>query len=159
MRILQISLGTGLRATEAFVDSRLQKHLFREMRAHDGYVKDGRELKWYEVLGRYTLKGEKGDDEDEGEGGMKTRGQGKKGKQKEQEKDQGEKKNKKMMAPEKPRLPTKLNPLHLIMYGMLCLSAKSYQSAICAFPLRIIPALLTNPFDRLPSARLRLSQR
>ncbi|RDB18196.1 Transcription factor tau subunit sfc4 [Hypsizygus marmoreus] len=117
-RILIAVLSSGLRPTDAFITSTLQKHLFREMKLADTAVKNPEVLRWNPLNKRYaptaTVKagdaGEPGDeDADDVEPGTPA-------------------------SPEKdtPRteIPTKNNPIIVAIYGQICIAAKSYQSAI-----------------------------
>ncbi|KAH7882558.1 hypothetical protein F5I97DRAFT_1906074 [Phlebopus sp. FC_14] len=119
-RILMSSLASGLRATDSFISSTLQKHMLRELRLSDGAVKTPELLKWNNSSRRYhliTAKATDDDDtakvadalEDEGEGA-----------------DDADPTSIKKSI----RLPTKNNPMPVTLYGQLCLAAKSYQSAI-----------------------------
>ncbi|KAI0372638.1 TPR-like protein [Pilatotrama ljubarskyi] len=113
IRILISSLGSGLRATDAFLVSTLSKHLLRETRLADAAVKDPESLRYNTAQRRYGLVGTsgKGDADDVPE-----------------EDDEVE-------APaitelERAKLPTKPNPLNVAVYGQILLAAKSYQSAL-----------------------------
>ncbi|KAI5998108.1 hypothetical protein EDD15DRAFT_2243627 [Pisolithus albus] len=119
-RILMSSLSGGLRATDSFISSTLQKHLFRELRLSDAVVRTPELLKWNSSSRRYNLSSTKTGEDDDG-----TRG----GDALDEEVDDigdadpsGDKRQ--------PRLPTKNNPMPVTIYGQLCLAAKSYQSAI-----------------------------
>ena len=106
-RILLSALASGLMSVDAFIDSRLQKHLSREVRLIDAVVK-GKDVRWNPHLRRYHLTGaDEGtkDDADEGEGTSVE-----------------------LSTPDKP---TKNNPIMVCIYGQLCVAARSYQSGIC----------------------------
>lgn len=113
-------LSSGLRPTDAFIMSTLQKHLFREMKLADISVKNPEVLKWNPLNKRYAATaqvkaGEDQDDDDDAEdvgGGVA-------------ETDNTSDKSK------LPEIPTKQNPILVAMYGQICIAAKSYQSAIC----------------------------
>ena len=128
-RILLASLSSGLRATDAFITSTLQKHLFREMKMADVAVKNPELLRWNPVNKRYALAtqgkssstggggGRGGDEEDAGEddvddvvvGTGSTSGE----------------------VAGAPKIPTQHNPIIVTIYGQICIAARSYQSAIC----------------------------
>lgn len=128
LRILIASLASGLRNTDAFITSTLQKYLFREMKLFDVAVKNPGNLRWNPVNKRYTLKG--GSSKDVGEGG-----EGDDDGEEEEEEGGNEDENANVIVNEPsdstPALPTKENPLIVTIYGQICIAAKSYQSAIC----------------------------
>lgn len=109
------ALSSGLRPTDAFITSTLQKHLFREMKLADTAVKNPEVLRWNPLNKRYaptaqakvTEPGE-GDDDDDVDPSTTAE------------------KDTKMIE-----IPTKQNPLLVAIYGQICIAAKSYQSAIC----------------------------
>ena len=115
-RILIAVLSSGLRPTDAFITSTLQKHLFREMKLADVAVRTPEVLKWNALNKRYaatgTVKSEPGDgaddDADDAEPVAPT-----------------DKDNPVL------EIPTKYNPIIVAIYGQICIAAKSYQSAIC----------------------------
>jgi len=115
LRILTASLASGLRNTDAFITSTLQKHLFREMKLSDMAVKNPGNLRWNPLNKRYALKGGTGKDVEEEED--------------EEEVINTEASESKTTAT--PRLPTKEDPMIVTIYGQICIAAKSYQSAIC----------------------------
>ncbi|KAM6492840.1 TPR-like protein [Amanita muscaria] len=128
-RILLASLSSGLQATDAFISSTLQKHLFREMKTVDAAVKTPELLKWNPTNKRYALmtQGKSssnavsgvGDDEDAGdidENDMVVDTVSTVGESQE--------------ITGRPRIPTKHNPIIVTIYGQICIAAKSYQSAI-----------------------------
>jgi len=135
-RILIACLSSGLRPTDAFITSTLQKHLFREMKLADLAVKNPAGLRWNPLTRRYTVgvagggKGEPGDEEEDemdvdlgnGVDVGAGAGGGEKGKDKEKDKEGKQ-------APLE--IPTKHNPILVAIYGQVCIAAKSYQSAIC----------------------------
>lgn len=113
LRVLLASLGSGLRATDAFLASTLSKHLLREIKLADAALKKPDAVRWNNTLRRYGLgsgKSGDGDDVDE-EDDVPREGS--------------------TVPAEKASLPTKGNPVHVAVYGQICLAAKSYQSALC----------------------------
>ncbi|KAF8636092.1 hypothetical protein AX17_003797 [Amanita inopinata Kibby_2008] len=128
LRILLASLSSGLHATDAFITSTLQKHLFREMKLADTAVKNPEALKWNPVNKRYAsaVQGKPsdvaseagGDEDDAGEDGGDTvlTAGGSGGHLRE--------------AAGDAKIPTKHNPVIVAIYGQICIAAKSYQSAI-----------------------------
>ncbi|KAF9526180.1 hypothetical protein CPB83DRAFT_896331 [Crepidotus variabilis] len=121
LRILLASLASGLKNTDSFITSTLQKHLFREMKMSDLAVKNPAALRWNNVTKRYAAeatsgtakkgksKGEDSDEEEEEDGADTVQGSG---------------------SANGPPLPTKPNPIIVAIYGQVCIAAKSYQSAI-----------------------------
>ncbi|PFH45985.1 hypothetical protein AMATHDRAFT_8403 [Amanita thiersii Skay4041] len=144
LRILLACLSSGLRATDAFITSTLQKHLFREMKMADAAVTKPEMLRWNPVNKRYaygnqgksvsgsggvgaaSAGGDVGDDDDVGDdvdeialvlaGGSSGTGAGASVETQE--------------AAGDIKLPTKQNPIIVTIYGQICIAAKSYQSAI-----------------------------
>jgi general transcription factor 3C polypeptide 3 (transcription factor C subunit 4) len=130
------SISSGLRPTDAFITSTLQKHLFREMKLADAAVKAPESLRWNTLNKRYahsggsgaSAKGDDGDvgDDDEGDGdgdGVPSTEQA-----------AAEKSHHASTSvTEKSPIPTKHNPVIVAIYGQICIAAKSYQSAICAY--------------------------
>lgn len=110
--------GGGLHATDSLITSTLQKHIFREVKIWDMGANNPDALRYVAGLKRWAINtgtaktaeedGEDVADEVKGPGGEMVR---------------------------KPDLPTsgKGNPLLVALYGQICISAKSYQSAICEF--------------------------
>jgi general transcription factor 3C polypeptide 3 (transcription factor C subunit 4) len=126
-RILLAALSSGLRSTDAFITSTLQKHLFREMKLADTAVRTPEVLKWNALNKRYAptsqVKAEPGaegeDDADDIDAGAGAVGA---------EKDSsGPGSGAEAMT----EIPTKNNPIIVAIYGQICIAAKSYQSAIC----------------------------
>ncbi|PPQ68724.1 hypothetical protein CVT26_003630 [Gymnopilus dilepis] len=119
LRILMASLASGLRNTDAFITSTLQKHLFREMKLSDTAVKNPEVLKWNPLNKRYAPTGQggkatadadaEGDDDEEADAPSVS----------------GEPSNAGM-----PEIPKEQNPVIITIYGQICIAAKSYQSAI-----------------------------
>lgn len=132
-RILMASLAPGLRSTDAFISSTLQKHMFRDIKLADVALKvnneegggggGGQLIRWNASIRRWapavplsTAKKEQEEpdlDEDEEEDGVGGGGGG----------------GSKPAAPS--ALPTKANPILTAIYGQICVAAKSYQSALC----------------------------
>jgi len=108
-RLLLASLASGLLSVDAFIDSRLQKHLNREVKLSDAVAK-GQEVRWNSHNRRYNLVGAAAEKDDP----------------EEQEEVAGE-------SSALPIKPTKYNPVMVCIYGQLCIAAKSYQSGICKF--------------------------
>jgi general transcription factor 3C polypeptide 3 (transcription factor C subunit 4) len=108
-------LASGYRATDAFIASTLQKHLFREMRLYDTAAHNKDALKWGTIPRRWGMN--KSGEADEGADDEPT-----------PEGTEGDERN------PAPQLPTKDNPAIFALYGHICLAGKSYQSAICACP-------------------------
>ncbi|KIJ64224.1 hypothetical protein HYDPIDRAFT_175610 [Hydnomerulius pinastri MD-312] len=120
-RVLVSSLASGLRPTDSFISSTLQKHLLRELRLSVGGIKTPELLKWNNNSQRYHLITAKdADDDDIAKGADALEEDGDEGG------DGVEPANDKKPL----RLPTKNNPMPVALYGQLCLAAKSYQSAI-----------------------------
>ncbi|KII83764.1 hypothetical protein PLICRDRAFT_118961 [Plicaturopsis crispa FD-325 SS-3] len=119
LRILLASLASGLRQTDAFIASTLQKHLLRETKLIDMAVKDKDQLKWNGPNKRYVLATGgpgKADDDDDGDA-----------------EDDDESKSAVPEEQDRPKMhdtPTKNNPIIVALYGQICAAAKSYQSAI-----------------------------
>lgn len=111
LRMLCACLASGYRATDAFIASTLQKHLFREMRLYDTAAHNKDALKWNAIPRRWGMNksGEADEvvDEEPNPEGV-----------------DGDEKN------PVPPIPTKDNPAIFALYGHICLAGKSYQSAI-----------------------------
>ncbi|KAG6897632.1 hypothetical protein C0992_012861 [Termitomyces sp. T32_za158] len=113
-RILLAALSSGLRPTDAFITSTLQKHMFREMKLADVAVRTPEVLRWNSLNKRYAATGTV--KSDPGDGG-------------DDDADDAE------LAPADKdtkvlEIPTKHNPIIVAIYGQICIAAKSYQSAI-----------------------------
>ena len=121
LRILVASLASGLKTTDAFITSTLQKHLFREMKLSDTAVKNPDSLKWNSLNKRYapinTSKTAEPDDDDADDIAA--------------EPEQISATTNSADRSGVPALPTKENPVITAIYGQICVAAKSYQSAIC----------------------------
>lgn len=116
------SLASGLKVTDSFITSTLQKHLFREMKLSDTAVKNPDILKWNPLNKRYAATGQsKSTDPDEG------------GEDDGEENERGSLENESNTQDKqkRPEIPTKENPVIVTIYGQICIAAKSYQSAIC----------------------------
>ncbi|EIW58576.1 TPR-like protein [Trametes versicolor FP-101664 SS1] len=114
IRLLVASLGSGLRATDAFLVSTLSKHLLRETRLADAAVKDPEALRYNTAQRRYGVVGSaiKADPDDIPD-------------------DEDEVETPAAVAEfEHAKLPTKANPVNVAVYGQILLAAKSYQSAL-----------------------------
>ena len=132
-RILLASLASGLRSTDTFISSTLQKHIFREIKVADAAVKNRDGMKWNPLGRRWVAPSagaNKGGDEDEGPDDDDEDGAiedatpvSSKGKQK--------------SIDPTTDLPTKNNPFTVAVYGQICVAAKSYQSALCVWRLHI----------------------
>ncbi|TFK50646.1 TPR-like protein [Heliocybe sulcata] len=120
LRLLCATLASGLRQTDSFIISTLQKHMLREMKIHDTAVKDREALRWGPVGRRYVLapggpnKGEEADDAAGDDVGDAI---------------QNETEATPDTGPNR-FLPTRHNPMLIGLYGQICCAAKSYQSAI-----------------------------
>ncbi|KAF4623249.1 hypothetical protein D9613_002332 [Agrocybe pediades] len=132
LRILMASLASGLRPTDAFITSTLQKHLFREMKLSDTAVKKPETLRWNPLNKRYAATGQ---------GSSKSADQDQD--QDEEDEEDLEGVDNRSSAPPvmsasastsgsggPPPIPTKQNPVIIAIYGQICIAAKSYQSAI-----------------------------
>jgi general transcription factor 3C polypeptide 3 (transcription factor C subunit 4) len=128
LRILMACLSSGLRPTDAFITSTLQKHLFREMKLADTAVKSPEVLKWNSLNKRYAPTAQSGKVEDgaeeDADDGVPDQGG-----------DQETGTTATAGSPNLPEIPTKNNPVIVAIYGQICIAAKSYQSAICEFLL------------------------
>ncbi|KAF8883905.1 hypothetical protein CPB84DRAFT_1750548 [Gymnopilus junonius] len=126
LRILMASLASGLRNTDAFITSTLQKHLFREMKLSDTAVKNPEVLKWNPLNKRYAPTGQGG-----AAGGKAEQ---------DAEGDEDEEEDAPRVNDEQPasdrdktglvEIPKEHNPVIITIYGQICIAAKSYQSAI-----------------------------
>lgn len=134
LRILLASISSGLRPTDAFITSTLQKHLFREMKLSDAAVKHPDTLRLNPLNKRWaytsgsgaTAKGDDGDvgeDDDMDIDAESAHDQSTAGNRLQQESTAG--------TADSNNLPTKQNPVIVTIYGQICIAAKSYQSAIC----------------------------
>ncbi|KAK7046123.1 transcription factor TFIIIC subunit tfc4 [Paramarasmius palmivorus] len=110
-RLLMASLSSGLRPTDSFITSTLQKFLFREMKLSDAVINNPDSVRWNPVGKRWapvagSKKGEEVDEDEDEENPNTSTSNG------------------------KTPLPMKTNPLVIAIYGQMCVAAKSYQSAI-----------------------------
>ena len=129
LRILTASLASGLRNTDSFITSTLQKHLFREMKLFDMAVKNPGNLRWNPLNKRYALRGGNSKDVEGGEG--EADGEEEDGGNEDENVSSTVGIDSKSAAA--PPLPTKEDPLIATIYGQISIAAKSYQSAICEF--------------------------
>jgi general transcription factor 3C polypeptide 3 (transcription factor C subunit 4) len=117
VRILLACLASGLHQTDAFIASPFQKHMLREVKFADLAINHREQLRWNPHKRRFGISGgsktAEDDDDDAGE------------------EHAGDEESQQMMDLPKP--PTKPNPNILALYGQFCITAKSYQSAICMF--------------------------
>ncbi|KAG8719185.1 transcription factor TFIIIC subunit tfc4 [Ceratobasidium sp. 394] len=115
LRLFLASLGGGLTAAEAFVDSALQKFLFREMTLFERAAKGERATFVGGGRNRWDFGSGKGDNEDEGEvdppGPAKTLASA-------------------AASNPSPVLPTKESPVYSSAYGQISGGTRSYQTAI-----------------------------
>ncbi|KIK67134.1 hypothetical protein GYMLUDRAFT_37174 [Collybiopsis luxurians FD-317 M1] len=131
-RLLMASLSSGLRPTDSFITSTLQKFFFREMKLNDVAMKNPSLLKWNNALKRWapinpsTLSSGSGKRANNDKDGADDLG--------EEDSDGGggdaTLENDSSSPNDRPALPTKNNPLTVAIYGQMCVAAKSYQSAI-----------------------------
>ncbi|KAM5536661.1 hypothetical protein V8D89_009756 [Ganoderma adspersum] len=112
IRVLISSLGSGLRATDAFLASTLSKHLLRETRLADAAVNNPDALRFNTAQRRYGLPGSAKADPDDAPD------------------DDEDVESLAVAELEKSKLPTKPNPLNVAVYGQILLAARSYQSAL-----------------------------
>ncbi len=137
IRVLISSLGSGLRATDAFLVSTLSKHLLRETRLADAAVNNPDALRFNVSQRRYGLPGSvKADPDDAPDEDEDIEASA-------------------VMELEKSKLPTKPNPLNVAVYGQILLAARSYQSALCKYRRLQCMLLLTLHSLSLAGVRLR----
>ncbi|CAA7263975.1 unnamed protein product [Cyclocybe aegerita] len=121
LRILIASLASGLRATDAFITSNLQKHLFREVKLADAAANHPEILRWNPLNKRYAPTGQgKAAEQDEEDNDEMDRGS-------DHEPPSTSTSHDKSGLPP---IPTKENAVVVTIYGQICIAAKSYQSAI-----------------------------
>jgi general transcription factor 3C polypeptide 3 (transcription factor C subunit 4) len=120
LRILLASLASGFHATDGFLANTLSKHLLRELKSTDTALRNPEALRWNPILKRYGVgtKTEEEDEPDVLEGSINR--------------DESE-------SAAGPKLPSKENPIGVAVYGQVCLAAKSYQSALCLYPVLTVP--------------------
>ncbi|KAF8895474.1 hypothetical protein BD779DRAFT_1499735 [Infundibulicybe gibba] len=118
-RILLAALSSGMRPTDAFISSTLQKHLFRELKLTDHAVKNPEAMKWNALNKRFVST-------TQAKGGEAYDGPEDDAEDDAQVADEATIVNNKVH----PEIPTKSNPLMVAVYGQICIAAKSYQSAI-----------------------------
>ncbi|KAJ7741412.1 hypothetical protein DFH07DRAFT_837995 [Mycena maculata] len=111
LRIFTAAMSSGLRATDSFIVSPLQKALYREMKLSYMTAKTPELVKWVQPMKRFSLPVSKADDanDDEEAGGVEEVIDG---------------------AHPLPDAARKNNPVITALYGQTCIAAKSYQSAI-----------------------------
>jgi general transcription factor 3C polypeptide 3 (transcription factor C subunit 4) len=115
IRILLAGLSSGLHQTDSFIASPFQKHMLREVKFADLAARNKDQMRWNPRTRRYgTIGGGKVAEEDEDEVG--------------EEPIVGEDAR---AVSDIPKPPSKQNPVILTLYGQFCVTAKSYQSAIC----------------------------
>ena len=90
--------------------------MLRELKTNDIAVKNPEQLKWAPASRRYALSTKVGVDDGAEEDDDIA--------------DDVDPNNEKVNAP---RILSKHNPVTIAVYGQMCMAAKSYQSAICAF--------------------------
>lgn len=112
LRLLVASLSAGLRPTDSFITSTLQKAMLREVKLRDTAVTKPETLKWMPVTKRYSVLAQSKDEEEDDEADGIGDGDGDN-------------------SNSKAELPKKHNPVVVAIYGQICMAAKSYQSAIC----------------------------
>ena len=127
-RILLALLSSGLHATDAFITSTLQKHLFREIKMADAAVKDPGLLKWNPVNKRYALASQ-GKASSTGVAGRVDEDDARDDDVDDVATGAGGGESKEIVGA--PKIPTKHNPIIVTIYGQICIAAWSYQSAIC----------------------------
>ncbi|KAF9269641.1 TPR-like protein [Marasmius fiardii PR-910] len=125
-RLLMASLSSGLKPTDSFITSTLQKFIFREMKLAEAAVKNRDSLRWNPMNKRWApitnvVQGKKGATGDDGDDGDEDEGQG--------SAPRGQNISE-IGKDRKTPLLTKDNPLPLTLYGQMCIAAKSYQSAV-----------------------------
>lgn len=115
IRILLAGLASGLHQTDSFIASPFQKHMLREVKFADLAARNKDQMRWNPRTRRFgIIGGGKVVDEDEDEAGEETI--------------VGEDNQ---PVSDIPKAPSKQNPVILTLYGQFCVTAKSYQSAIC----------------------------
>ncbi|TRM61397.1 hypothetical protein BD626DRAFT_434670 [Schizophyllum amplum] len=111
IRLLLAALSSGMRPTDAFIRSTLQKFFFREMKLRDAAVNAPDQVRWVPNR-RWTYAGAAGKGAEEDEEDKDADGKDGAG------------------VKDRPALPKVYNPVNMIAYGMTCVAAKSYQSAL-----------------------------
>lgn len=127
-RILLASLASGLRPTDSFISSTLQKHLFREMKLADTAMKNKEMLRWNPLNKRYAPVFGTSNRAGDGDDALEEDAEDIARDESVSEGTSGDRAN-------LPEIPTKNNPITVAIYGQICMAAKSYQSAICSFSL------------------------
>jgi general transcription factor 3C polypeptide 3 (transcription factor C subunit 4) len=127
VRVFFASLAGSMRAADAFIDTALQKHIFRELRIVESALAQPDALRWAPSKKKWGIVKGKGVpredalDEDE------------------EDAEQPEAKSSKVPLC---AFPTKENPVLMTLYGQMTATAKSYQSAICAFCAHLFRCLI-----------------
>ncbi|KAJ6595740.1 hypothetical protein DFH09DRAFT_146419 [Mycena vulgaris] len=114
LRIFLAAMSSGLRATDAFVVSPLQKAVYREMKLSYMTALTPELVKWVAPMKRFSLPNTKPEEANE-------------------EDDAGPEEGGNANANDAHPLPDaakKNNPVITALYGQMCIAAKSYQSAI-----------------------------
>ncbi|KAH6893966.1 hypothetical protein BKA70DRAFT_1160794 [Coprinopsis sp. MPI-PUGE-AT-0042] len=134
LRLLLASLSCGLRPTDAFITSTLQKHLFREMKISDSAVKNRDGLRWNGLNKRWAVTPTGSGSGKSGGGDMEGDGEGEDDDDLERELSAeipaGADTSSATNVEGRPAIPTKQNPVLVTIYGQICIAAKSYQSGI-----------------------------
>ncbi|KAJ6611013.1 TPR-like protein [Mycena sp. CBHHK59/15] len=121
LRIFMAAMASGLRSTDAFVVSPLQKAMYREMKLSYVAAKTPEMVKWVSAIKRFSLPNAKAGEQDEGnddeDGGLPDDAPPK----------DPATANDVHALPEASRKP---NPVLAVLYGQMCVAAKSYQSSI-----------------------------
>lgn len=114
LRIFLAVMSSGLRSTDAFIVSPLQKSVYREMKLSYMAAKTPELIKWVNQMKRFSLPNSKPEDanDDDDAGGP----------------EEAVNINDAHPLPEAAR---KSNPVITALYGQMCIAAKSYQSALC----------------------------
>jgi general transcription factor 3C polypeptide 3 (transcription factor C subunit 4) len=141
VRVFFASLAGSMRAADAFIDTALQKHIFRELRIVESALAQPDALRWAPSKKKWGIVKGKGapredaPDEDE------------------EDVEQPEAKPSKVPLC---AFPTKENPVLMTLYGQMTATAKSYQSAICTFCAHTFSAALLTCPSSLLASRVRL---
>jgi general transcription factor 3C polypeptide 3 (transcription factor C subunit 4) len=120
IRLMFAALAGTMRSSDSFINTALQKHMFREVKNAEMAVNQREMLSWWPKKHRYGFKGkskdkmvvgEEDEDEDEVDAPVQDITEGS---------TQG-------------FIPVRHNPVLVTMYGQMCNVARSYQSAICTY--------------------------
>ncbi|KAJ7634784.1 TPR-like protein [Roridomyces roridus] len=137
LRLLLAALSSGLRATDAFILSPLQKALWREMKIWHLTCKSQDLVRYVPHLKRFSLLNGKDDDEDEAGPANEVT----------------DAPSKKSAPPALPESAKKANPVIFAVYGQMSIAAKSYQTAI----FYLLQAFELCPEDPLLSLELAIA--